>query len=64
MILAALGPARTVLNVGAGAGNYEPADRDITAVEPSLEMIRQRPPSSANVIQGSAEALPLRRRQL
>ena len=57
-IAEALGDARTVINVGAGAGNYEPAGRDITAVEPSLEMIRQRPPSDATVVQGSAEELP------
>ena len=38
-IEAALGPAKTVLNVGAGTGSYEPADRQVTAVEPSLEMI-------------------------
>ena len=34
----ALGNARTVLNVGAGAGSYEPTDRDVTAVEPSASM--------------------------
>jgi hypothetical protein len=38
-----LGDARRVLNVGAGAGNYEPVDREVIAVEPSAEMIRQRP---------------------
>ncbi|MDJ0825547.1 MAG: class I SAM-dependent methyltransferase [Rhodobacter sp.] len=54
----ALGPAETVLNVGAGAGSYEPADRQVTAVEPSAEMIRQRPPGTAPVIQGQAEDLP------
>jgi len=58
MIEAALGPAQTVVNVGAGAGSYEPAGRDVTAVEPSLEMIRQRPPGAARAIQSSAEALP------
>lgn len=42
-IEAALGEARTVLNVGAGTGSYEPADRKVTAVEPSAEMIAQRP---------------------
>lgn len=55
---AALGDAKTVLDVGAGAGSYEPADRRITAVEPSAEMIQQRPPSDATVIQGRAEDLP------
>lgn len=54
----ALGPAETVLNVGAGAGSYEPNDRHVTAVEPSLEMIRQRSPTAATAIQGSAEDLP------
>ena len=57
-IWAALGDARTVLNVGAGTGSYEPADRQVIAVEPSLEMIRQRPPAAARAIQGSAEDLP------
>ena len=54
----ALGEARTVLNVGAGTGNYEPPDREVTAVEPSAVMIAQRPPDAAPVVQGSAEALP------
>ncbi len=57
-IEAALGNAQTVLNVGAGAGSYEPADRQITAVEPSAEMIQQRPASNVTVVQGSAEDLP------
>ena len=55
---AALANAQTVLNVGAGGGSYEPANRQITAVEPSAEMIQQRAPSTATVIQGSAEELP------
>ena len=59
-ILDALGPARSVLNVGAGAGSYEPSDRRVLAVEPSSEMIRQRPPGSAPVVQASATALPFR----
>ena len=58
MIGKALGPAKTVLNVGAGTGSYEPADRQVTAIEPSMEMIRQRPASAASVIQGHAENLP------
>lgn len=57
-IHAALGDAKTVLNVGAGTGNYEPSDRQVTALEPSAEMIAQRPPGSAPVILGHAEALP------
>lgn len=54
----ALGSARTVLNVGAGTGSYEPADRQVTAIEPSLEMIRQRGATAAPAIQGYAEDLP------
>lgn len=54
----ALGSARTVLNVGAGAGSYEPAGRQVTAVEPSVEMIRQRAASAAPVVQSCAEDLP------
>jgi SAM-dependent methyltransferase len=57
-IEAALGDARSVLNVGAGTGSYEPTDREVTAVEPSAEMIAQRPVGSAPVVQASAEALP------
>jgi SAM-dependent methyltransferase len=57
-IVLALGAAKTILNVGAGAGSYEPADRAVTAVEPSIEMIRQRAATSAPAIQGHAEALP------
>lgn len=55
---AALGDAVTVLNVGAGTGSYEPTDRTVTALEPSIEMIRQRPAGAAPVIRGVAEALP------
>jgi SAM-dependent methyltransferase len=58
VIHAALGKAQTILNVGAGAGSYEPADRKVTAVEPSIAMIRQRDPSAAKVLQASAEDLP------
>src|SRR5688572_24370483 len=47
----ALGPARTVLNVGAGTGSYEPADREVTAVEPSAAMIAKRSPAAAKAIQ-------------
>jgi SAM-dependent methyltransferase len=55
----ALGDARTVLNVGAGAGSYEPSDRWVLAVEPSATMRRQRPPGAAPAIVARAEALPL-----
>lgn len=54
----ALGSARKVLNVGAGAGSYEPANLDVTAIEPSAEMISQRMSSDVTVIQGHAEDLP------
>ncbi|MCP5431778.1 MAG: class I SAM-dependent methyltransferase [Alphaproteobacteria bacterium] len=54
----ALGPAKTILNVGAGTGSYEPADRSVTALEPSAEMIRQRPASPARLVRGHAEELP------
>lgn len=54
----ALGAARTVLNVGAGTGSYEPADRDVVALEPSAEMISQRLPGAAPAAQGSAGAIP------
>ena len=55
---AALGDARTVVNVGAGAGAYEPDDLDVVAVEPSETMIAQRPPGSAPVVRAYAEELP------
>ncbi|HWT94577.1 MAG TPA: methyltransferase domain-containing protein [Solirubrobacteraceae bacterium] len=55
---AALGDARTVLNVGAGAGSYEPEDRYVLAVEPSATMRAQRPPDAAPCLDGRAEALP------
>jgi SAM-dependent methyltransferase len=57
-IEATLGDARTVVNVGAGTGSYEPLDRGVTAVEPSELMIAQRPPGSAPVVKASAEQLP------
>ena len=44
---AALGSCDRVLNVGAGAGSYEPLNRSVIAVEPSVEMIRQRPSAAA-----------------
>lgn len=57
-IHAALGPARTVLNVGAGSGSYEPVDRSVVAVEPSPEMIAQRSGGTGPVVRGVAGALP------
>ena len=57
-IHAALGDAKTVLNVGAGAGSYEPTDRTVTAVEPSASMRAQRPAHLAQAIDAVAEDLP------
>jgi SAM-dependent methyltransferase len=57
-IWAALGDARTVLNVGAGTGSYEPADRYVLAVEPSALMRSQRLRDAAPCLAGSAESLP------
>ena len=58
-IRVALGEARSVVNVGAGAGAYEPADREVLAVEPSAVMRAQRPEDAARCIEGYAESLPL-----
>lgn len=57
---AALGSCHSVLNVGAGTGSYEPANRFVVAVEPSAEMIRQRPAGAAVAVQASASRLPFR----
>jgi SAM-dependent methyltransferase len=56
----ALAGARTVVNVGAGAGSYEPRDRHVIAIEPSDVMANQRPPELAPAIRASAGELPLR----
>jgi ubiquinone/menaquinone biosynthesis C-methylase UbiE len=58
-VRAALGDARSVVNVGAGTGSYEPSDREVTAVEPSPLMIAKRPAGAAPALRGVAEALPL-----
>lgn len=55
----ALGNAKTVLNVGAGAGSYEPADRYVLAIEPSAVMRAQRPAHLSPALIGTAENLPL-----
>ena len=55
---AALGDAAHVLNIGAGAGSYEPQDRRVTPVEPSAEMRAQRPSHLAPAVDAVAEALP------
>ncbi len=57
-ILAALGDARRVLNVGAGAGSYEPTDRTVVAVEPSPVMLAQRSAGAPPAVRAVAESLP------
>jgi SAM-dependent methyltransferase len=57
-VWAALGDARTVLNVGAGSGSYEPPDRRVLAVEPSAVMRSQRPAGAAPCVAAVAESLP------
>lgn len=59
-IRTALGDARSVVNVGAGTGSYEPTDRLVVAIEPSLTMIDQRPPTAAPAVRSVAEAIPVR----
>lgn len=54
----ALGGTGSVVNIGAGTGNYEPTDRDVVAVEPSMQMIVQRTGRPGPAVQGVAEALP------
>lgn len=58
MIHRGLGDARTVLNVGAGAGAYEPLGREVTAIEPSASMRQQRPAHLVAALDGVAEELP------
>ena len=62
-IHAALGNGRSVVNVGAGTGSYEPADRVVVAVEPSAVMVAQRSPGAATAVRAAAEALPFGTRQ-
>jgi SAM-dependent methyltransferase len=57
-LLAALGSARTVINVGAGTGSYEPTDRHVVAVEPAAEMRAKRAPTLSPAISAVADALP------
>ena len=54
----ALGDAESIVNVGAGTGSYEPSDRPLVAVEPSITMIRQRSKSAAPAVRAYAEELP------
>src|SRR5580658_1267066 len=63
-IWTALGDARTVANVGAGAGSYEPRDRHVIAIEPSDVMAAQRPRELAPAIRAGAGELPLRDRSV
>lgn len=58
LIWDAIGPGRSLLNVGAGTGNYEPGDRDVVAIDPSQIMLAQRRGRSRFVVQGTAEHLP------
>jgi SAM-dependent methyltransferase len=60
LVAEALGDARTVVNVGAGTGSYEPRDRYVIAVEPSDVMAAQRPTELPPALRGRAGALPLR----
>ncbi len=55
----AIGAATSIVNVGAGAGSYEPPDCAVVALEPSATMIRQRPAAAGPAVRGVAEALPL-----
>ncbi|MBN8938975.1 MAG: class I SAM-dependent methyltransferase [Rhizobiales bacterium] len=57
-IARALADARSVLNVGAGAGSYEPVDRQVTAVEPSASMRAQRPGHLPRAVDAVAQSLP------
>lgn len=59
-ILRALEGSSSVVNVGAGAGSYEPRDRKLVAVEPSMVMIRQREAGAAPAVRASATSLPFR----
>ena len=56
MIEEALGDAETILNVGAGTGSYEPADRQVVAIEPSAVMLAQH--AGSRRVRGEAESLP------
>jgi SAM-dependent methyltransferase len=64
LIHAALGDARTVVNVGAGAGSYEPRDREVVAVEPSEVMLAQRDPGRPPAILAGAYPLPFEDRSM
>jgi SAM-dependent methyltransferase len=59
-IVSALGSSQSIVNVGAGTGSYEPRDRKLVAVDPSMVMIRQRPPEAPPAVRASATNLPFR----
>lgn len=61
-VVQALGSCASALNVGAGAGSYEPEDRPVFAVEPATAMIGQRRPGAAAAVAAAAEHLPVRDR--
>mgnify|MGYP000265307723 CR=1 FL=1 len=58
LIHSQLGAARFVLNVGAGTGNYEPADRHVVALEPSVQQRAQRPTHLPPALIGTAQSIP------
>ena len=60
LVLREIGEANRIVNVGAGVGSYEPADRDLIAVEPSWEMISQRAGNRTPVVRALAERLPFK----
>jgi SAM-dependent methyltransferase len=60
LLLAGLGDARRIVNIGAGAGSYEPSGRTVAAVEPSPTMIAQRAAGTAPAVRAYAEHLPFR----
>jgi SAM-dependent methyltransferase len=62
LVHAGLGTARRIVNIGAGAGSYEPRNRTVVAVEPSPTMIAQRPVEAAPAVRAFAESLPFRDR--
>ena len=55
----ALGQVESVINIGAGAGSYEPTDVDVLAVDPSATMLAQRPDGAPPAVIGTAEKLPV-----
>lgn len=58
MIAAQFEGTKSLINVGAGAGSYEPADKSVIALDASITMIKQRPAGAAPCVLGHAEALP------